>query len=287
MNPVRLSVRPAATRFAGLSVCSLALFAALPGCDFGIGSNVQEDMGPPPDMTAPPARFGFVRAGATAFAPALQSMASAFFIDTSTTSAGCSRSVQNECTIYRCTGTGFRYPSAGNVTINPKSGSGFMLAPTTDGYYVEARSTSASLFTGGQAVTFAAPGKEVPAFSTEVTLPTEAFTISSPTAARDNLGWVISRTADFTISWSTASAKVAVELAQGTDQAFGGVTIRCTFPGNGGTGKLPASVLGNLKAGTATRILLGPAASTKVQQTGWEIDAVAIGVGRNGDVEIQ
>lgn len=287
MNPARHSVRPAATRFAGLSVCSLALAAALPGCDFGIGSTAQEDMGAPPDMTAPPTRFGFVRAGATAFAPATQSMASAFFIDTSLTAAGCSRSVQNECTIYRCTGTGFRYPSAGTVSINPKGGSGFMLAATTDGYYVEARNTSSSVFTGGQVVSFSAPGKDAPMFSTEVTLPTDMFTISSPTAARDNLGWVISRAADFSISWSTTSAKVAVELAQGTDQAFGGVTIRCTFPGNGGTGKLPASVLGSLKAGSPTRILLGPAASAKVQQTGWEIDAVAIGVGRNGDVEIQ
>lgn len=287
MNPARLSVRPAATRLAGLSVCSLALLAALPGCDFGIGSNGQEDMGATPDMTALPTRFGFVRAGATAFAPAMQSMASAFFIDTGMTAAGCSRSVQNECTIYRCTGTGFRYPSAGNLTIGPKGGTGFMLAPTTDGYYVEARSTSSSVFSGGQAVTFSAPGKEAPMFSTEVTLPTEMFTISSPTAARDNLGWVISRAADFPISWATTAAKVAVELTQGTDQAFGGVTIRCTFPGNGGTGKLPAGVLGSLKAGTATRILLGPAASTKVQQPGWEIDAVAIGVGRNGDVEIQ
>lgn len=286
MNPARLSVRPAAIRLAGLSACSLALFAALPGCDFGIGSNAQEDMGAPPDMAAP-TRFGFVRAGATAFAPAMQSMASALFIDTSMTAAACSRSVQNECTIYRCTGTGFRYPTAGNVTISPKGGTGFMLAATTDGYYVEARNTSASVFTGGQAVAFSAPGKEAPVFSSEVTMPTEMFTISSPTAARDNLGWVISRTTDFTISWSTTAAKVAVELMQGTDQAFGGVTIRCTFPGNGGTGKLPASVLGSLKAGAATRILLGPAASTKVQQAGWEIDAVAIGVGRNGDVEIQ
>jgi hypothetical protein len=288
MNPARISARPAANRRRLVfSICSFALLAALGGCEFGTSNGNQEDMGTPPDMTTPPMRFGFVRAGSTAFQPATQSMASAFFIDTTATGAGCSRTVQGSCTVYRCTGSGFRYPSAGNVSIGPKSGVGFMLMASTDGYYVEARNTSASAFASGQAVSFVAAGKEVPAFTSEVTLPADMFTISSPTAARDNLGWVIGRTADFPITWTTTSSQVAVELTQGTDQAFGGVTVRCTFPGNAGTGTLPAGVLGSLKAMTPTRILLGPVVSTKVQKDGWEIDAIAIGVGRNGDVEIQ
>lgn len=276
-----------------LALCTFAA-AALAGCGTSPGSQGTQDLGPAPDMTVPPTRFGFVRAGATSFTSGPQtsteSLASALFIDTAAATGGCARTVVGECTMYRCTGTGFRYPGAGDVTIAPKSGgTGFTLAASADGYYTE-QSNVAALFQAGQPISLGAAGKDVPVFKTDVTLPSDAFSITSPNASRSNLGWIISQSADFQVAWTTTASKVVLELTQGTLQAFGGVTIRCSFPGNAGSGKVPASMLASLKpTGTSNpaRILIGPAASTQVQNMGWLIDTIAVGVGRSGEGTIQ
>ena len=237
----------------------------------------------------------FVRAGASSFTAGTQtsteSMASALFIDTGATASGCSRTVAGECTMVRCSGTGFRYPGAGDIQVKPASGTGFTLSATADGYYVEQINTSALLFAANQGVTLSAAGKDVPAFSADLTVPSSSFTISSPNAGRNNLGWIIPKSADFQIDWSTNASRIAVELTQGTSEASGGVTIRCSFAGAAGSGKVPASLLANLKATVGStnpaRILLGPVASKQVQNMGWLIDAMVVGVGRSGDVTIQ
>lgn len=293
------SARPRAVsagRFGRLPLATpLTLLVALVGCDGPTGSQTPVDLGPGPDMSVAPTRFGSVRAGASSFTAGTQtsteSMASALFIDTGATASGCSRTVVGECTMYRCTGTGFRYPGAGDIQVKPATGTGFTLSPTADGYYVEQINTSALLFAANQGVTLSAAGKDVPAFTADLTVPSSSFTISSPNAGRNNLGWIIPKASDFQIDWSTNAARVAVELTQGTSEAFGGVTIRCSFAGSAGSGKVPASLLANLKATVGStnpaRILLGPVASKQVQNMGWLIDAMVVGVGRSGDVTIQ
>lgn len=277
-----------------VSGLSLALLAALAGCDTPTGTD-PADLGPGPDMTVPPTRFGFVRAGGSSVtagtSASTESMASALFIDTAATASGCSRTVVGECTMYRCTGTGFRYPAAGDIQVKPSTGTGFTLSPTADGYYVEQNNTSALLFGAGQAISLSAPGKEVPGFTADLTMPSSSFTISSPNAGRNNLGWIIPKATDFQVDWSSNASRVVIELTQGTGQAFGGVTIRCGFAGSAGTGKVPASLMANLKptvgAANPARILLGPVVSKEVQSMGWVIEAMAVGVGRSGDVTIQ
>jgi hypothetical protein len=277
------------------SATLFTLLAALAGCDGTTGTQQPDDLGPGPDMTVPPTRFGFVRAGSSSFTAGTQtsteSMASALFIDTGATASGCSRTVVGECAMYRCTGTGFRYPGTGDIQAKPASGTGFTLSPTADGYYVEQNNTSALLFAANQAVTLSAAGKDVPGFSADLTVPSSSFTINSPNAGRNNLGWIIQKATDFQVDWSSNAARVVVELTQGTSEAFGGVTIRCNFAGTAGSGKVPASLLANLKTtmGSANpaRILLGPVASKQVQSSGWLIDAMVVGVGRSGDVTIQ
>ncbi|MFO0573137.1 MAG: hypothetical protein U1A78_03995 [Polyangia bacterium] len=273
----------------------LTLLVALVGCDGPTETQVPQDLGPGPDMSVPPTRFGFVRAGASSFTAGTQtsteSMASALFIDTAATASGCSRTVAGECTMYRCSGTGFRYPGAGDIQVKPATGTGFTLSATADGYYVEQINTSALLFAANQGVTLGAAGKDVPAFSADLTVPSSSFTINSPNAGRNNLGWIIPKSADFQIDWSSNAARIAIELTQGTSEAFGGVTIRCNFAGAAGSGKVPASLLANLKPTVGStnpaRILLGPVASKQVQNMGWLIDTMVVGVGRSGDVTIQ
>ena len=241
-----------------------------------------------PDLSLPP-KLGLVRIGSSSVTSGLdtfeQSMAMALFFDPNLQNAVCTRSQSGPCTTYRC-GSLAAMPSAGNITI--KGGSEeVVLQPSPGGAYSEYRNTAALVFQRGQMLSINAAGKDVPAWQTQLSIPSPVFSLQSPSPARIDLTWVLRKKQDLVLMWTplAAGSTVRIELSQdmGTSQ---GSLVECVFEGNQGAGSVPATVLSQLQTtqgqNHAVGILIGPGTDTRLAPMGWDLSVISISVGRAG-----
>jgi len=135
--------------------------------------------------------------------------------------------------------------SAGTVTVTgaalPVS-----IPPGTNGVYPGFQATQA-LFNGGEMVTVAASGAEVPAFTKTVTVPGKP-TITSPAKPPSGSPYLmITRASGFAVTWTGGgSGKLFVALFGGANQS---TRVNCKFDASAGSGTVPAAALMMLPAG--------------------------------------
>lgn len=267
-----------------LLLLSLSLPLWLAGC--ALSENGPETS--PPDLTPPPQR-GILRIGSASVMSGPdtyeQSMALALFYDPNAASPVCTRSETRNCVTHRC-GAIKNVPSAGDITI--KGGSeDVLLRPGTSGAYTEYRNTSTLTFQRGQILNLSASGKDVPAWQTPLTIPTQVFSLQSPSPARIDLTWVLHKTQDLALTWTptTPGHSVRIELSQDFGQSQG-TLIECVFDGSQGAGSVPASVIAQLQTTVginhAVGVLVGPGSEIRLSPPGWDVSVWTIGVGRTG-----
>ncbi len=148
------------------------------------------------------------------------------------------------CEVANCGAAATGAVSAGTITITGAL-EPISLVPGSDHTYAQLMSTT-SLFNGGESITFAASGAEVPAFTKSLTMPSKA-TITAPAKPPSASPYlIVNRAQDFSVSWSGGgSGLVQIALnSQSADQR-----LFCRFTASAGTGKLPAAALATLPAG--------------------------------------
>ncbi len=242
----------------------------------------------PPDL-APRPRHGFIRLGSSSVSSGVdtyeQSMAMALFFDPYAANPVCTRKESGACVTYRC-GPIKNVPSAGDISI--KGGrEDVLLSPGPDGAYTEYRNTSAITFSRGQILMLSATGKDVPAWQMPLTIPTQVFTLQSPSPARIDLTWVLRKNYDLGLTWAPTPKgnNVRIELSQDWGQSQG-TLIECVFDGSQGAGSVPGTVISQLQTTVginhAVGVLVGPGTETRQTVPGWDLSVWTIGVGRTG-----
>ncbi len=161
----------------------------------------------------------------------------------------CTEITEGACTFFDCAARpnpdgGVGTPaSAGAIAITGGS-QAVALGVASDGYY-DPVVIGAKLFAGGETLTVNAPGAgEVPAFAASLTAPKVAI-VTAPALPSGDL--IVDRSQDLTVSWSNAITET-VRVTLGGERQLP-IEVECRFPGSGGTGVVPASLLARLPAG--------------------------------------
>ena len=149
------------------------------------------------------------------------------------------------CTVSTCTST--MQPTAVSAGVVTLSGAAqpIMLTPGTDKTYTAFMSMS-PLFAGGESVVVSAAGADVPAFSKSITMPGKA-TITSPSKPAAGTFLAVSRSADFSVTWTGGGSGSLQIFVSGTS---GRVT--CRFPAGSDSAAVPAAALAMLPAGNGS-----------------------------------
>jgi hypothetical protein len=143
------------------------------------------------------------------------------------------------------------FHSAGTVTLTGGT-QAVALTPTMPSMYglYTAYSSSTLLWTGGEALTFAAPGAEAPAFSFSVTAPSIVqFTQPQPVAIGTTV--TFDRTKDFALAWTGGTGGQVRFLIAAAASNMPGVyqlQLDCRYDATAGSATVPASTLQMLPA---------------------------------------
>jgi hypothetical protein len=147
------------------------------------------------------------------------------------------------CDLASCVSTPPPSVSAGTIMITGAAQAITMLPKANQTY--DTFMTADPLFSGGESITFAAAGADVPAFTKSIVAPAKA-TITSPAKPSSTSPLlVINRSQDFTVSWTGGGSglvQVALNSAQADQRLF------CRFEASAGTGKVPTAALSMLQA---------------------------------------
>ena len=155
--------------------------------------------------------------------------------------------------------------SAGTVTLTGAA-QPITLMPDPDKTYPAAPSTT-PLFSGGETITYAATGADVPAFSGTLVMPSRA-TITSPPKPAAAATLEVPRSQDFHVTWSGGgSGQVQIGLfGSGTDPQ----RLICYFDASAGGGSVPTAALAMLAAGSGG-FAMATTAFTEVDEGDWAV----------------
>jgi hypothetical protein len=173
------------------------------------------------------------------------------------------------CDLAMCTTTPPPGVSAGIINVTGTT-QPIMMMPTASKTY-DTFMVANPLFSGGENITFAAAGADVPAFTKSITAPTKA-TITAPAKPSATSPYLtISRSQDFSLSW-TGGGTGLVQLALNSNSAE--QRLFCRFEASAGSGKVPSAALAMLPAGNGGFAMASIAQN--VFETGdWAIEASA------------
>ena len=205
----------------------------------------------------------------------------AFTVGNLTASPGCTLTNVGHCIASACTiqaptdgGTApYTTVSGGTVTITGGP-SPITLTESTmyAGYYPPFMATQA-WFTGGESFTASSTGSVAPAFTLAFTTP-HAPTMTPP----PNNMFALSRTSDFTVTWSGSGAGIFVVNLQSNVQSTAPGTpfgnVNCTFPIGDGSGVVPAAAVAVIPVGTAM-VSFGARTTTTTFVGEWLVTATA------------
>jgi hypothetical protein len=138
--------------------------------------------------------------------------------------------------------------SAGTIHITGGAKS-VDLVPTTKRTY-DPVSGSVALWTGGETLTVAADGKDVPAFTTSLVAPSK-LTMTAPALPSPSGDLSVTRSAPFSAMWSGVSTGLVVlyfDAATGAN-AF---SATCTFKASDGKAEVPAAAFADFPAASGT-----------------------------------
>ncbi len=213
--------------------------------------------------------------------------ASAAFVRAYPTATGssCTSTTSGDCVVYRCpiaanavdAGAAAPGASAGTITVAGAS-SPLRLVPSGGSY--EALTAQTKLWSGGEALTIAAEGAEVPAFTLRATAPS-VITVTSPVFPAAGGSVVVARGRAFAVSWSGGAAG-SVSANVGAVSAAISTSITCTFPASAGAGSVPASLLAELPAApTSAYVSITGSATASAVVGGWDVRATLTTLARS------
>lgn len=170
------------------------------------------------------------------------------FLEIENISMGCQTTKVGSCSITRCHSDGGtpRVPqvtvkSAGNITVDGTLVDGGLSLAADAGSSVE---VDERLWHGGEPLTIAAGGAQVPAFSTQLTAP-NTVTLVAPSCSATNCG-NIRRDTPLNLSWFGAnSGEVLVEMSA-SNPMEGDSSITCTYNAGLTNAIIPVGVLSQL-----------------------------------------
>ena len=142
------------------------------------------------------------------------------------------------------------------------------LAPSADKTYAQLM-TMTKLFDGGETITFAATGADVPAFTTTLTMPGKA-TITAPAEPPANSPYLlVPRSQDFAVSWSGGGGSGLLQVA--LDSSSADERLFCRFSVSARAGTIPAAALAKLPAGMGG-FAMASIAEGEHLSGGWVVD---------------
>jgi hypothetical protein len=206
----------------------------------------------------------------------------------------CTYAKSGQCTLTRChyTQPGSPSPparSAGTVSVT----GGVMplsISPAADETYKTALVQQA-LWNGGEYVTLAGSGGDVPAFSLVLAAP-NAVAVSSPALPATGSGLTLDRSHDLQLQWSGQSAG-ELQFVAATTNNVDLAQVACSFAVTLGAGSVPSQLLGALAPGPGT---IGAQVVTRgsAQSGDWSIGAIiysdavdaVTGLGYAGGVDV-
>ncbi|MGE5183770.1 MAG: hypothetical protein ACM31C_16975 [Acidobacteriota bacterium] len=169
------------------------------------------------------------------------------------------------CDLVQCAAVAPPAASGGTITITGAA-LPLSLTPAADGTYAEYSTQTMPLFAGGESITFAAAGADVPAFTKTLSMPTKA-TITAPAKPTGYLA--ISRTQDLAIGWSGGGSGLVQITLLG--QLSTDPRLQCRFSAGAGAGVVPAAALATVSTGMAAFAMAS--ISDSEQDAGdWAID---------------
>jgi hypothetical protein len=199
--------------------------------------------------------------------------------------AGCEKTTIGACERILCTEfaeeTGEEVAaSAGEITITGTLQSPLVLSPGRFDYDVPPNlDASALLFSGGESITVAAEGADVPAFQQTLTAPA-ATTLTSLAfrSVSGGLTTVVDASSDLGLSWTPAVAHEVHVLIQNLQPAdlYDGLT--CIVPAMATSVFVPASVLADWVGEPAVYLYIAQIASASqtVSPGNWSVEVRAI-----------
>jgi hypothetical protein len=157
--------------------------------------------------------------------------------------------------------------SAGTVSVTGPI-THFSFEPGGDGEYAVIQAQGA-LFNGGDSLTVAATGADVPAFSKDISTPSKS-TITSPPKA-SNLP--ITRSSGLTVTWTggTTGTQVVSLMDDGFESTR---AVFCRFDASAGTGAIPPEALTLLHTEQGT-FSMATITDSSVDAADWHIDLEA------------
>jgi len=157
--------------------------------------------------------------------------------------------------------------SAGTVSVTGGlvSPGGLSAAPKGDGSY-DGVTAPGNLWAGGETLTIAASGAEVPSFSHGVTAPSRTVNIVSPVLPPPS-SLPVPRNTDFVVSWDTGTVSDAGQLTVNIS-ALDRVTLSCSFDVSKKTGAIPTAALSRLSDGDGT-MTIGVSTTTEAVKNGY------------------
>lgn len=162
-------------------------------------------------------------------------------------------------------------PHAGLITVlSPGPSFSLELPPNAAGVYPQ-WSQNGAVFTGGESLSIAVAGSEVPAFSRELTYPL-LLLMTEPAAPAGESVARAPRSADLTLRWDRGTAGVLFQV-QSQNAAS---TLACAVPSELGTLTIPAGALGRLDVGA--ELLLLTAGNEHVKAGDFDVTLVVAGV---------
>jgi hypothetical protein len=162
----------------------------------------------------------------------------------------------DNCTILDCRSSVYgpeaaSWASVGPVTYLDGVDPSILLVPADSGAYPEVIGYS-TRWVPGQAIEISAPGDELPGFDVVLTMPPPADMLVPDIEHAADGEIQISHAQAFSFTWTPIDTSVMVEVYEGlTDDAFNPdfLSVICHFPGQGGSGQIPAEVMGHFEGG--------------------------------------
>lgn len=155
---------------------------------------------------------------------------------------------------------------AGLITI-AGTRPGLTLAPDMYSHYTEIHQMQ-TLFSGGEPLTITASGGEVPAFTEQLTAPSQ-ITITTPPAPTGDL--IIPVAQDFMVGWTGGNGLVQVALGN----LGGGDLVVCRFQASAGSGVIPQAMLAQLDNGAGATFTIDSVGFARTYLGDWRVEVTA------------
>lgn len=160
-----------------------------------------------------------------------------------TVAVRCTEQAFGACAVRTCPATPPAGASAGTITVTGAAAP-VSLVPQGTNY---ATLGTPDLYQGGEMLTYAAAGADVPAFTGDLVVTSQAQ-LTAPEITPTSADVVVDRTKDLAVTWTGGSGEITVAISANADPMH---VVSCRFPASSGADSVPAAALAMLSTGAA------------------------------------